>query len=154
MRAPWPFHNVVHEEHRTVLVAEDEPLVRLAVVEALTDAGFAVIEAEHAAEALSALNSSLGRIVLLFTDINMPGSMNGLDLAHHVHSSWPHIAILIASGRFPPSPAARPREARFIAKPYNPADVVADIRRMVTNAGVGASRLRRSVFITGTVGME
>jgi len=124
----------MNAEQKTVLVAEDEPLIRLAVVEALTDAGIAVIEAEDAAEALGALNSGFGRIVLLFTDINMPGSMNGLDLAHHVHSSWPHIAILIASGRFPPSPAARPREARFIAKPYNPDDVVADIRRMVAAA--------------------
>jgi len=111
----------MNAEQKTVLVAEDEPLIRLAVVEALTDAGIAVIEAEDAAEALGALNSGFGRIVLLFTDINMPGSMNG-------------IAILIASGRFPPSPAARPREARFIAKPYNPDDVVADIRRMVAAA--------------------
>jgi CheY-like chemotaxis protein len=122
---------VVNAEQKIVLVAEDEPLIRLMIVESLTDAGFAVIGAVHAAEALDALNADFERIVLLFTDVNMPGSMNGLDLAHHVRSSWPHIAILIASGRFPPSPAARPQDARCIAKPYNPDNVVGDIRRMV-----------------------
>ncbi len=124
----------MHAKQKTVLIAEDDPLIRLVVAEALTDAGFAVIEAEHAAAALGTLASGTGRIVLLFTDINMPGSMDGLELAHRVRLSWPDMAILITSGRPLPAATATPHAARFIAKPYNPDHVVSDIRRMVAAA--------------------
>jgi CheY-like chemotaxis protein len=78
-----------------VLVAEDEELVRLVVTEVLRDAGFEVIEAEHAEAALSVLEQHAARVHVLFTDIQMPGAMDGLALAHHTSQNWPEIALLI-----------------------------------------------------------
>jgi CheY-like chemotaxis protein len=111
-------------EPKIILVAEDELLVRMLVVDLLTDAGFQVVEAGHAAEALIALESGTWRIHLLFTDINMPGTMDGLELAHHVRAKWPHIALLIASGEAKPVPSSLPVGSVFLAKPYLPDHVV------------------------------
>jgi Response regulator receiver domain len=72
-----------------VLVAEDEELVRLVIVQALLDEGFEVMEAEHAEAALIVLGSHATRIHVLFTDIQMPGTMDGLALAHHTSKHWP-----------------------------------------------------------------
>jgi CheY-like chemotaxis protein len=72
-----------------VLVAEDEELVRLVIVQALLDEGFEVMEAEHAEAALIVLGSHGRRIHVLFTDIQMPGTMDGLALAHHTSKHWP-----------------------------------------------------------------
>lgn len=107
-----------------VLVTEDEDLVRLVIVEALEDAGFEVIEAEHAEAALSVLQVHADRIHVLFTDIHMPGSMDGLALAHHVASHWPKIALLITSGRPSPDRGSLPKDSRFLAKPYDHGDVI------------------------------
>jgi two-component system, response regulator PdtaR len=112
-------------EPKTVLVAEDELLLRLVVVDALTDAGFDVIEAGHAEEALIALESGPFTIHLLFTDIHMPGLMDGLRLAHYVRLTWPHIALLIASGDQTPAPASLPQGSVFLPKPYHTDHVVA-----------------------------
>jgi CheY-like chemotaxis protein len=83
---------------QTILVVEDEVMIRLDVADFLRDAGFHVIEAAHAAEALAILRSAI-RIDLLFTDIQMPGGMDGLELARWAKSQRPGISILIASGR-------------------------------------------------------
>jgi len=80
-----------------VLVVEDEPLLRMLAVEVVEDAGFIAIEARDADEAVILLESR-NDIVLLFTDINMPGSMDGLKLAHAVRNRWPPIKILVVSG--------------------------------------------------------
>ena len=103
-----------------VLVAEDEELVRLVIVEALEDAGFEVIEAGHADAALGVLQIHSARIHVLFTDIQMPGAMDGLALAHHTAKNWPKIALLITSARPRPDRASLPRKSRFLAKPYRP----------------------------------
>jgi CheY-like chemotaxis protein len=121
-------------QHRVVVVAEDEALVRLLAVEVLTDAGYEVIEAGHAAAALDALQARPGEVKLLFTDVNMPGTMDGLALAHHVRAAWPHIALLIASGHHQPPPVAMPADSVFLAKPYEPAHVVAHARRLIAAA--------------------
>ena len=81
----------------TVLVAEDEVLTRMFAVEVLLSLGFQVIEAEHAADALATLNARGGNISLLFTDVHMPGEMNGVELSHYVRARWPCIALLITS---------------------------------------------------------
>ena len=109
---------------KTVVVAEDEILIRLLVVDVLVDAGFDVIEAGNAEEALAALQSRPRSIHLLFTDIHMPGQMSGLELAHHVRQVWPHVALLIASGQAKPLPAALPDGSIFLTKPYQPDHVV------------------------------
>jgi CheY-like chemotaxis protein len=97
----------------TVLVAEDEKLVRLVIAEVLRDEGFEVIEVEHAEAALAILQIHAARIHVLFTDIQMPGTMNGLALAHHAASHWPRIALLITSARPLPDRAALPKKSRF-----------------------------------------
>jgi len=94
-------------------------------VAVLTEGGFVVIEARHAEEALAALQLQAGAIHLLFTDINMPGPMDGLALAHHVQGAWPHIALLITSGDDKPQHGKLPLGSVFVAKPYDPAHVLA-----------------------------
>jgi CheY-like chemotaxis protein len=113
-----------------VLVAEDEELVRFVIVQALLDEGFEVIEAEHAEAALIALGSHARRIHVLFTDIQMPGTMDGLALAHHASKHWPWIGLLVTSARPHPDGVAFPEQSRFIAKPYQHRDVMRHIREL------------------------
>ena len=106
----------------TVLIVEDEPLVRLCAVETLEDAGFAVIEAGNADEAIRILESRLD-IRVVFTDIHMPGSMDGLKLAHAVRNRWPPIKIIVTSGRERVRTQDLPDGGRFFAKPYDPSEI-------------------------------
>ena len=100
-----------------VLVVEDEMLLRMRAVDIVEDAGFRSVEAIDADQALSILESR-SDISLLFTDIQMPGSMDGLKLAHAVHDRWPAIKIILVSGQVKPSPADRPIDSRFLASPW------------------------------------
>jgi CheY-like chemotaxis protein len=102
-----------------ILVVEDEALIRMDAAELIRDLGFEVIEAVDADHAVSLLETTPG-ITILFTDIQMPGSMDGLLLAAVVRDRWPPIALLIASGRVSPDIDAIPAGARFISKPYSP----------------------------------
>lgn len=117
-----------------VLVAEDEELVRLVIVEALENAGFEVIEAGHAEAALGVLQIHAARIHVLFTDIQMPGTMDGLALAHHTAKSWPKVALLITSARPRPQQRSLPEKGRFLAKPYQRDHVFRHIRELATAA--------------------
>jgi CheY-like chemotaxis protein len=117
-----------------VLVAEDEELVRLVVVEALEDAGFEVLEAEHAEAALGVLQIHATRIHVLFTDIHMPGTMDGLALAHHTAKNWPKIALLVTSARPRPHQRSLPKKCRFLAKPYRHDHLFRHIRELVAAA--------------------
>jgi CheY-like chemotaxis protein len=107
----------------TAVVAEDEELIRIIAIDILVDAGFTVLEAEHAEGALVHLHAKPEAIHLLFTDINMPGDMDGLALAHHAYGSWPWIAMLIASARPSPAQHEMPAGSRFLSKPYDAASV-------------------------------
>jgi len=100
----------------TVLIVEDEPLIRLFISDLLEDAGFKVVEAANATEALVLLEAGLSVNVLL-TDVDMPMGCNGFELAHRVHRSWPETEILIMSGRQWPSQGDLPPGAAFLAKP-------------------------------------
>ena len=122
---------IMSPARKTVLIAEDEALIRLMAVEALADAGFHIIEAEHTDEALAVLKAGADEIDLLFTDINMPGSMNGLELAHYVHSLWPRVALLIASGNAQPTRRELPPGGRFLTKPYAMDEVVEHVATLV-----------------------
>jgi CheY-like chemotaxis protein len=113
-----------------VLVAEDEELIRLLIVDALEDAGFKVMEVEHAEAALAILRLHAARIHVLFTDIHMPGAMDGLALAHHTAKHWPHIALLMTSGRPRPHRAHLPAKSRFLAKPYRHDHVIRHINEL------------------------
>jgi CheY-like chemotaxis protein len=100
----------------TVLIVEDEPLIRLFISDLLEDAGFKVVEAANATEALVLLEAGLSVNVLL-TDVDMPMGCSGFELAHRVHRSWPETEILIMSGRQWPSQGDLPTGAAFLAKP-------------------------------------
>lgn len=102
---------------RKVLVVEDEIAVRLVGSDALADAGFDVIEAASADEALRLLEAEAD-VEVLFTDIRMPGSMDGLALADLVHRRWPAMKILVTSGDTWPPKDRIPDDGRFLAKPY------------------------------------
>jgi DNA-binding NtrC family response regulator len=95
-----------------------------------TEAGFVVLEAEHSAHALTHLEAKAADIHVLFTDVNKPGDMEGLTLAHHVRRCWPWIAMLITSARGHLASQALPDGSRFLAKPYNVDNVVAHVREL------------------------
>ncbi len=114
----------------TVLIVEDEPLVRMHGCDMLESAGYDVLEAETADEALSLLERH-NRVRLLFSDIDMPGSMDGLELARRVHHRWPTIGLLVTSGHHRPAPYMIPDHGRFIAKPWKENSVLAEVRAIL-----------------------
>jgi two-component system, response regulator PdtaR len=119
-----------HPRPIVVVVAEDEMLLRMIAVEALTEEGFIAIEAGHATAALEVCKSRANEIDVLFTDIRMPGSMDGLELAHRVRERWPQISVLIASGNLFVPADELPAGASFLPKPYDMRRVVHVIREM------------------------
>lgn len=125
--------NSYSDRFPVVLLVEDEPLVRMAAADDLQDAGFHVLEAANADVALAVLESCSNDVQVLFTDIDMPGSMNGLDLAENVQQRWPHISLLISSAYHRPGPETLPDDGRFVPKPYCSDDVVQQIRELVTS---------------------
>jgi CheY-like chemotaxis protein len=110
-----------------VLIVEDEPLVRMGAVNLIEDAGFEVIEAANADEAMRILGSR-SDVRVVFTDIHMPGSMDGLKLAHAVRNRWPPIKIILTSGRDLIAEQALPEGGRFFVKPYNPIEILDALR--------------------------
>jgi two-component sensor histidine kinase/CheY-like chemotaxis protein len=113
-----------------VLVVEDEMVLRMRAVDIVEDAGFTAVEAVNADQAMSILESR-SDISLLFTDIQMPGSMDGLKLAHAVHDRWPSIKIILVSGQVKPSETDRPADSRFFGKPVEVKQMIAELREMV-----------------------
>lgn len=111
-----------------VLLVEDDPLIRLDVASMIEDGGFEVIEATNADEAIVFLETRPD-ITVVFTDIEMPGSMNGLKLAFAVRDRWPPVAIIIASGRIRPQPDEMPTEVTFLRKPFSEKVVMDAIRQ-------------------------
>lgn len=112
-----------------VLIVEDEPLLRFVAAEAFRDAGFVVAEAATADEAWTYLQAG-GPTDVLFSDIRMPGSMDGLALAERVRVRFPHLKIVLASADSVPGDASSWIDAYF-AKPYDLARVAARIARML-----------------------
>lgn len=114
-----------------VLVVEDEPLVRMTAADELEEAGFQVLEAANADVALTVLEARADEVQVLFTDVDMPGSMDGMALAEKVNERWPHIRLLISSGYACPQPDTIPDHGHFLPKPYRPAVVVQHICEMI-----------------------
>jgi two-component system, response regulator PdtaR len=102
-----------------VLVVEDEHLIRMDTVSSLESAGFKVYEAANAADAIRSLELH-DEIRLIFTDVNMPGSIDGLKLAHYVRGRWPPVKIIVTSGYAKIQNSDLPTGALFIEKPYVP----------------------------------
>jgi CheY-like chemotaxis protein len=117
-------------EKIAVLVVEDEPITRMDVVEQLEEGGFEVFEAPDADRAIKILEANAD-IRVLFTDIDMPGSMDGLKLAAAVRDRWPPIRIVVASGLRKINVDSLPADSRFFTKPYNVNEIAATMRSMV-----------------------
>ncbi|MEN3793669.1 response regulator [Fulvimarina sp. MAC3] len=100
-----------------VLVVEDDPLLRMDAVDIVEDAGYRAYEAANADEAVELL-SEHPSVRVLFTDVEMPGSMNGIELAERVHRQFPDMGIIIVSGHPRITKATLPINADFFAKPY------------------------------------
>ncbi len=112
-----------------VLVAEDEVMVRQLSVCELEDAGYRVIEAADAGQAIAILETGVA-VDVLFTDVNMPGGMDGIGLARLVHSRWPEVRLIITSGRADIPEEDLPEEGRFIRKPYRLSEMSEMVGRM------------------------
>jgi CheY-like chemotaxis protein len=114
-----------------ILIVEDEALVRLSAVDMLEDAGFRMIEAVNSEQALELLAAD-SDVQLLFTDVNMPGTIDGFALAREVRDRWPHIGIMVTSAKKAPGPGELPAGSRFEQKPYSPDTVVRHARELTS----------------------
>ncbi|UXN75908.1 response regulator (plasmid) [Devosia sp. A8/3-2] len=115
-----------------VLVVEDEVLIRLDVADQLRDAGYEVLEASNADEAIEILNVTPS-IRLLFTDVDMPGSMDGLKLAAAVRDRWPPVKIIVTSGHRIVDITEMPDGSMFFSKPYPHLAVLKSMRELLSD---------------------
>ena len=114
----------------TALIVDDEALLRMHAAEVLEDYGFSVVEAATADEALKILADRCD-VQLLFTDIQMPGELDGLELAHRVHDRWPHILLVVTSGGICPDEGDLPEPGCFISKPFQESELLGKISHRV-----------------------
>ena len=108
-------------------------MLRMRAVDMVEDAGYTPLEALDAAEAVAILEYR-SDIALICTDIQMPGPMDGLGLAHAVHRRWPAIRIIVVSGQLKLPDIDLPPNSRFIGKPLDAGDVIAEMRAMIGHA--------------------
>jgi CheY-like chemotaxis protein len=101
----------------TILVVEDEPLIRMSAVTLVVSAGFLAVEARNADEAIRILEKCPD-IALVFTDVQMPGTMDGIRLCHHIRERWPLVKLLVVSGQVNIAAQKLPVDTRFFSKPY------------------------------------
>ena len=114
----------------TILIVEDEVLIREYLADVLSEAGYAVLATSNANDAIAMLESR-NDIRLIMTDVNMPGSMDGLRLAEAVRGRWPPIKIIIATGQARPRDEQIPPGSLFLSKPYHPGTVTAAVQSLL-----------------------
>jgi DNA-binding NtrC family response regulator len=119
------------------MVVEDDILVRMIAADILVEAGFRVVEARNAEEALTLL-SARSDVQVVFTDCNMPGAIDGIGLAHLVHERAPEVGLLVTSGKMRPAARELPPGARFIPKPYRRLTIVEEVRGLLGVVDEGA----------------
>ena len=122
-----PFEPRPTSDATCVLVVEDEFLIRTMVSDALRDAGLAVIEAIDADEAMRVLQSGVA-IDLMFSDVRMPGSMDGLALLRNCTELFPDLPVIMTSGHLAASDAITTGARRFLPKPYLPDEAIAAVK--------------------------
>jgi DNA-binding NtrC family response regulator len=115
-----------------VLIVEDDMMLRMRAVDMVEDAGYTPIEAMDAAEAIAILESR-SDVALMCTDIQMPGQMDGVGLAHAVHERWPAIRIMVVSGQLNLPHLDLPPRSTFLGKPLDAGEVIAEMREMIGN---------------------
>ena len=112
-----------------VLVVEDEFLIRMIAIDVIQDAGYDVEGVANADEAIEVLEHDAS-IRIVFTDVAMPGSMDGLKLAHYIRGRWPPIEVILTSGLYNIETGELPPRSGFFRKPYNHNEIIATIQRM------------------------
>ena len=122
--------------HTAVLVVEDEAIIRMDVVGFLAGVGFKVLEAKSADHAIAILETRTD-IRLVFTDVDMPGTMDGVRLAHVVRSRWPTVLLIVASGKTVVELALLPGGTRFFRKPYSDDVLVETMTSMLAASDMG-----------------
>lgn len=108
---------------RTVLVVDDEPLIRMALADALMDEGYDVVEASKVLEAIAVF--AMRNIDILITDVDMPGALNGYDLVRFVHMHGKHVVVVVTSGGSLPGDGMLEADETFMAKPYRLESLIA-----------------------------
>ena len=121
------------KERPVILVVEDEFLIRMEAMNTIRDAGFDVVEANNADEAILILESRLD-ITVVFTDVQMPGSMDGLKPAAAIRGRWPPIKIVATSGLLDIRKEDLPLGSRFLPKPYSATQIVGTLRELTSAA--------------------
>ena len=116
---------------RTILVVEDEPDIRMIAVEMLEDAGCSVVEFDNAEQAISFCRSPENDIAAVFTDINLPGDLDGTDVALFVAASHPHAVVIVTSGRYPDKPPELPSEVKYLRKPWSGAGLIDALKGVI-----------------------
>lgn len=126
------------------LAVDDEPIIRMDAAQILEEAGFRCLSAESGEEAISILVEKGQQVVVLFTDVEMPGSVNGFALARYVAEHWPHIEIVVSSGRVKPEEGDLPAKAAFIMKPFSAETIHGELSRLLPG-GIKPDPLKTSV---------
>jgi two-component system, response regulator PdtaR len=116
-----------------ILVVEDNAIIRMGALDLVMAAGFEALEAGDAEQAIRILESRPD-VHLVFTDVNMPGSMDGMKLAHYIAHRWPPVKLIIASGEAIIEEAQLPSGARFFHKPYDDGSIAAAMQEMLTDS--------------------
>jgi DNA-binding NtrC family response regulator len=112
--------------HSTMLIVEDEPIIRMMLVDAFENEGFEILEADNAIAALAHLEARPD-VCVMVTDVEMPGQLNGFNLATRAVSTHPDLLIIIMSGRSVPKSGDVPPGARFLQKPFSIEEIISQI---------------------------
>jgi CheY-like chemotaxis protein len=124
------FESAVAVSDAVVLVVEDNPLILMSALDLVATAGFEAVGAANADEAISILETRAD-IRLVFTDVEMPGTIDGVKLAHYIRERWPPIYLIVASGRAILEESQLPAGSRFFSKPYDDHTIVEEMTRML-----------------------
>lgn len=127
----------------SALVVDDDHRVLTLALEILEEAGFQTLMALNAEEAIAALEQHAENVTLLFTDVEMPGAMDGFGLAREVAVRWPDIGILVASGNRPPHDGDMPDGAVFVGKPFSAEVVHGHVHELLPTGKKPNSLVRR-----------
>ncbi len=113
-----------------VLVVDDEALQRWHAADLLAQAGYVVVEADDAMTAMRIMEDR-GDVEILFTDIQMPGPFDGMELARRVHVRWPRVRLLVTSGQLEIDDTDLPDHGRFVPKPYQAGDLLGKMSGLI-----------------------
>ena len=125
-----PFESAMSLSDSVVLVVEDNPLILMSALDLVRTAGFEGVGAESADEAIGILEARAD-IRLVFTDVEMPGTIDGVKLAHYIRERWPPIHLIVASGRSILEESQLPVGSRYFSKPYDENTLVEEMTRML-----------------------